>query len=307
MTAAGAFKKTNPPEGSIGLSRPRLTAAFLWTLSLIVFWQPLRALLSLAIHDERSTHILIIPIITAGLVYLRRRRIFQETRFCPWIGASLLVISTACWYVFRSQFALLETVDQLSGAALLVFLTWIGIFVFCFGITTLRLAAFPLSFLLLMVPLPAVVSQGAVSVLQAGSAETSYTLFRLIGLPAVRNGFQFSLPGVDIEVAKECSGIRSALSLFIVSMLVGHLFLQVWWKRAILTLCSLPIAIFKNAVRIVTISWLGVRVSPSYFDNPLHHQGGLPFSLLALALLLLLVRLLKLSRAQGKLQVGIPK
>jgi exosortase/archaeosortase family protein len=59
---------------------------------------------------------------------------------------------------------------------------------------------------------------------------------------------------------------------------------------------------FKNAVRIVTIAWLGIHVNPNFFHGQLHRQGGLPFSLLAVALLGLLLWMLRrpfaLSRAQ---------
>jgi len=144
-----------------------------------------------------------------------------------------------------------------------------------------------------MTPLPAVVAEHTVAALQKGSADTSYALFRLIGMPIIRDGFRFSLPGVDIEIAEQCSGIRSGLSLFITGLLAGHVFLQSTWKKAFLALCTLPIAIFKNAVRIVTISWLGVHVNPDFFHGELHRQGGLPFSLLALALLIFLLWLLR--------------
>ena len=79
----------------------------------------------------------------------------------------------------------------------------------------------------------------------------------------------------------------------IAGLMVMHLFLHENWKKACFTLCILPIAIFKNAVRIVAISWLGIHVNPGFFHGPLHRQGGLPFSLVALALMALLLWLLR--------------
>ena len=156
-----------------------------------------------------------------------------------------------------------------------------------------RSAAFPLLFLLLMIPLPVAVAEYTVSALQRGSAETCYLLFRLMGVPFIRHGFQFSLPGVDIEVAEQCSGIHSGLSLLIAGLLAQHLLLQGWWRRICFTLCILPIAIFKNAVRIVTIAWLGIHVNSNFFYGSLHRRGGLPFSLLAVALMGALLWLLR--------------
>jgi exosortase/archaeosortase family protein len=101
------------------------------------------------------------------------------------------------------------------------------------------------------------------------------------------------LPGVDIEVAEQCSGIHSGLSLFIAGMLAEHFLVLGTWKKACFTLCIFPIAIFKNAIRIVTIAWLGIHVNPDFFSGPLHRQGGLPFSLLSLALMAVLLWLLR--------------
>jgi exosortase len=144
-----------------------------------------------------------------------------------------------------------------------------------------------------MTPLPFVVAEHIVSVLQKGSADTCYALFRFIGVPVIRHGFVFSLPGVDIEVAEQCSGIHSGLSLFIVGLLAEHTLLKGNWRKVCLILCIFPIAVFKNAVRIVTIAWLGIHVNPAFFHGPLHRQGGLPFSLLSIAMMAVLIWLLR--------------
>ena len=112
--------------------------------------------------------------------------------------------------------------------------------------------------------------------LQSASAEVSYVYFKLIGIPIYREGFVFHLPGVSVEVAKECSGIRSSIALFITSILAGHLFLKTGWKKGILAVSIIPIAILKNGVRIVTLSLLGAYVDISFLtDSLLHKKGGI--------------------------------
>jgi exosortase/archaeosortase family protein len=115
------------------------------------------------------------------------------------------------------------------------------------------------------------------------------------------------LPGVDIEVAEQCSGIHSGLSLFIVGLLAEHALLRDRWKKACFVLCIFPIAIFKNAVRIVTIAWLGIHVNPAFFHGPLHRQGGLPFSLLSLAMMAILIWLLRRPFALSRPQNSSPQ
>jgi exosortase len=253
----------------------------------------LSSLASLSFHDERSSHILLIPVISAFLIFLQRKRVFRATRYCPSIGVPLHLVAAGLWYSLKTPLSRLNNTNHLSVVASLIVLVWIAAFILCYGTSSFKAAAFPLLFLSLMIPIPVVLADETVSLLQRGSAETCYALFRLVGVPFIRHGFQFSLPGVDIEVAEQCSGIHSGLSLFIAGLLLQYLLLQGIWKKAFFTLCIFPIAIFKNGVRIVTIAWLGIHVNPDFFHGQLHRQGGLPFSILAIALLGLLLWLLR--------------
>ena len=121
----------------------------------------------------------------------------------------------------------------------------------------------------------------------------TYALFKILGIPVLWRHFTFVLPGVEIEIAKECSGIRSSLALVITSVLAGHFFLPSILRRALFSMLTVPVVIFKNALRIVTISWLGVYVDPGFFHGRLHQFGGLPFSLVSMAILVPLVFMLQ--------------
>ena len=148
-----------------------------------------------------------------------------------------------------------------------------------------------------MIPIPTVVFDKIVFALQKGSSEMTYVLFKLFGVPVFRQGFKFSLPGVEIEIAKECSGIRSSLALFITGILAAHVFLRSGWRMIVLSLAMIPLAIFKNAVRIVTLSWLGVYVDRSFLYGRLHQQGGILFALIALAIFVPLLFVLQKSES----------
>jgi exosortase len=111
-------------------------------------------------------------------------------------------------------------------------------------------------------------------------------LFRLSGIPFLKEGPVFHLPGMSIEVAKECSGIRSSLALFITAILAGHLFLKTDWKKFILVLSVFPITVLKNGIRIATLSSLAVYVDQRFIiDSFLHRAGGFLFYIPALVLL----------------------
>jgi exosortase len=187
--------------------------------------------------------------------------------------------------------------DHLSVAVLGIVLVWMAGFVLCYGAKCFHAALFPWLFLLLMVPIPTVAMDKAVLVLQEGSAILTYALYKLLGVPVLWQRFKFSLPGVEIEIVKECSGIRSSLALFITSILAGHMFLESNWRKGFLTFFTVPVVIFKNAVRIVTISCLGVYVNPGFLHGRLHRYGGLPFSLISLAILAFLLSALQRRKA----------
>jgi len=65
----------------------------------------------------------------------------------------------------------------------------------------------------------------------------------------------------------------------------GYLCLRSWWTRTALIVLTAPIALLKNAIRIVVITLLGARVDRAFFDGPFHHRyGGAIFSVVAVAL-----------------------
>jgi exosortase len=171
---------------------------------------------------------------------------------------------------------------------MLGFVIWIqGCFVLSYGFTALKRALFPSLFLVFLIPIPTFILDPLVRVLQRGSAEAAYLVLKLVGVPIYREGFVFSLPGFTVEVAEQCSGIRSSLALFITSIVAGKLFLEKGWSRFTLAVSVFPVAMFKNGLRIVTLALLASYVDPRFVTGSwLHKSGGIPFFGVALLLLL---------------------
>jgi len=273
-------------------------AAFV-AVSVLVFWRTVTALVAYSLSQESSSHIILIPFVSIYLLYIERKQIFASPRMSvrPAVGllcAGIIVYLFAIWRVYPEGGN-----DLLPAATFSLVLIWAGGFILFYGIQAARTAAFSLLFLLLMVPLPKGILDRVVYFLQVGSTEISYLLFRALGVPVLKQGFLLYLPGVTIEVAVECSGIRSSVALFITCLLAAHLFLRTTWRQAFFALLTLPFAIIKNGIRIVTLTLLSIYVDPSFLNGRLHREGGFVFFLLILAILAPVLRYLQ--KSEGRL------
>lgn len=247
--------------------------------------------------DGTASYILLMPLVAMVLAYQERDAIFSDVR-TDWHLGLPIVLTGVAMMVAPSVRAAQATGDLSAPAAALV-AVWIGAFVLVYGRRAARRAVFPLLFLACMVPIPAAWLAAGVQVLKNGSTEAVALLFSATGSVYHRDGYIFSLPGVVIEIADECSGIRSSIGLLLTSLLAGYLFLQKAWTRTALILAVLPMAILKNAIRIVALTLLSIHVDPGFLTGQLHHEGGIVFFLLALALMtpiLLLLRGFELPR-----------
>jgi len=254
----------------------------------LLFLNPLRDLFRLALSTDIYSHILVIPFISAALLYMERKKIFQLAA-----GKSRIA---SFFFAAGFFFCLLVNV-MLSAASLpreasmaltilsLLFLIWSG-FSWFYGDRVFYAALFPLLLLVLMLPPPTALLDRFIFLLQSGSAEVTHWIFQMTGTPVMRQGFIFALPGVTIEVAKECSGIRSTMALLVTCLTGGYLLLRTAWARTALLLIALPVMILKNGIRITTLTLLAIHVDSGFLFGRLHQQGGFVFFGLAFAILL---------------------
>jgi exosortase len=264
-------------------------------ISAAIFHHALGVLLQYSQQEDSASHVPLIPVIALFLIYTERRKIFAVTR--TQVGAGIAAIVAALflyWEVSRVNSPIPGNLS-LSLQILSIVILWAGGFLLCYGLASARAAAFSLLFMLLIVPLPDVILDRIIYWLQSGSTELTYLIFQLVGTPVVRNGFLLSVPGVTIEVAKECSSIRSSIALVITCLLAAHLYLRTTWRMAVFVIVALGVSILKNGIRIATLTLLSIYVDPGFLTGQLHRQGGFAFFLLALAILFPFLLLLQKS------------
>lgn len=274
--------------------RPHLSFAVLGAASVVLFWRTLRELAALSLSADSYSYILLIPVIGAFVFYLERRKVFDGIgSYRPLMAAALLAGALAVYGLFALDVINPPANYVLSIRVVSILLVWAAAFALCYGAPALENARFPFLLLLLLVPIPSNWMEKIVSGLQWGSAEAAYALFQMAGVPIFRAGVEFELPVVGIEIARECSSIHSACALFVTGLLVGHLFLRSLWAKICLTLVAVPVAMFTNAVRIVTLWSLATKVDIGFLYGNLHRKGGIVFSLVSLSILMGWLRLLQ--------------
>ncbi len=281
------------PRTQAPAKRQSLWFAACTVLCLALFWRPLWELLRLALSQDTYSHILLVPFVSIGLALMRPQGLREVAKPSAALAAAALLAGAV---VFALDWRFGAALPDGSSLALeilsLVFLIWAA-FLLIYGARVFYSLLFPLLFLVLAVPLPPVFVDRCIGWLQAGSAAVTYELFRLTGTPVYRSGNVFVVPKFTIEIAKECSGIRSAVALLITCLLAGYIFLRRNWARVVLLAAAVPVLVIKNGVRIVTLTLLAIHVDPGFLYGRLHHEGGFLFFLVGLVILWPVLRLLQ--------------
>jgi exosortase len=242
--------------------------------------------------SDDVSYLAFIPFVGAWILFADRRKVFLNLSYAPILAGGLFCCAV-CVGLLASLVGGRSFDLRLSGLILTLVMLWMSGFLLLFGRAASRASRFPLLFLLLMVPLPQFLLDRVIYLLQTGSAWITGEFFDLVGVPALREGFVFHLPTVNIEVAQECSGIRSSMALLILALVTAHFYLKKFWTKALFVICGLFVMIVKNGIRIATLTLLAVYIDPSFLTGRLHHRGGIVFFLAGLLLMLPILWLLQ--------------
>lgn len=270
----------------------------------VVFHSPLISLSRLIFGNDSYSHIALIPFASLFFIWVQRREIFYSVKSSHLPGAIACMAGLtfyALGYVLRDHlnspaFRNQDVSNDYLSLCMAGAVCWvIGAFLFAYGVEAFRRARFALLFLFFAVPIPMFLLNGIIKALQVASAEAANFVFQVLPVSYHRDGLLvFQFPNVAVEVAEQCSGIRSSLALFILSVITGKLFLKRGLNRAVLALSIFPITVFKNALRITTITLLANYVDMKFLTNHwIHSSGGIPFFAAAMAMFVPVVWLLR--------------
>jgi exosortase len=283
--------------------------ALLCTLSVLCWWHALAKTIELALNNDAYTHILLILPLTVSLIYLDRSRWQRNEEDAPLalfrgrMGAGATALAGGalilCFARWGQSHLNISPGGQLSLSMFALVIWWIASVILCFGVQLFRSFLFPLCFLFWMVPLPPFALGRIVLFLQQQSAMAARILFLAAGVPVTQHGFILSIPNLDIEVASECSSIRSSLLLIVIAMVLANLFLRTRWRKTLVVAAAIPLAVAKNGLRIFTIAELGTRVDPGFLTGKFHHHGGIVFLGIAVVAVCAVLWVLRRSEASS--------
>jgi exosortase D (VPLPA-CTERM-specific) len=276
------YPVARPPE------RPRL-----WQIALLVgllVWLYLPTVTHLVEQwwqDPNFSHGFFVPFFTGFVIRQERSRLARLIPRPSWWGLLLLGFGL-CVLVLGQMGAELF----LSRFSLLIVLA--GLIVFFLGWSFFRALLFPWAFLVLMIPIPAIVFNQITFPLQLLASKIASSILPWLGVPVLREGNVIILPAMALEVADACSGIRSLMSLATLAVIYGYLMERNNSVRVLLTLASLPIAVAANSLRVVVTGLLVQYWDPDKAQGFFHEFQGWLMFVASLAMLYLLHRVIRL-------------
>jgi exosortase len=242
--------------------------------------------------DDNYSHGYFVIPLAAYFAWERREALLGAPRQPSAAGAALVAASL-----------LLLVAGTLGAELFLTRVSLVGVLagsvLFVWGRAPFRLLLFPMAFLLLMIPLPAIVFNQIAFPLQLLASQVGETAIAAAGIPVLREGNVLHLPARTLEVAEACSGIRSLVSLLMLAIVLGCFTEPRMPARVLLVVAAVPIAILANAARVAGTGLVAEWVSPAAADGFFHSFSGWLIFIVAFAGLLLFQRGMAAVRALG--------
>ncbi len=229
-------------------------------------------------NDPNFSHGFFVPLFSAFVIWSQRKKLAEIPLGPSWVGLAILFLSLSVLVV-----GVLGAELFLSRASLVLVLS--GLVIHFLGWAHFRALLFPLGFLFLMIPIPNIIFNQIAFPLQLLASQLAASFLQVAGVPTLRQGNVIQLPIMTLEVVEACSGIRSLITLLTLAIIYGYFLEPIVWKRWILALCAIPIAVFANGFRIVGTGLMGEYWEPEKAQGFFHSFSGWVVFVVALVLL----------------------
>jgi exosortase len=260
-------------------------AALVASAIVVTYWSVIRGLIDAWSTDDNYSHGFFIVPLAVYFAWERRQRL-ALTPLRPSAAGLVLVAGSLMMLVagilgaelFLSRVSL---VGMIAGAIL-----------YLYGWPRLRVVLFPLAFMLLMIPLPALIFNKIAFPLQLVASHVGEYGVRAANIPILREGNVLILANATLEVAEACSGIRSLISLITLGIVFGYFADSRAWVRTAIALSAIPVAILANGLRVASAGWAAHYMGQAGVEGLFHEFSGWVVFVVAFLMMLALQRLL---------------
>lgn len=268
------------------LKRPLTLAAIAAVAGFTVtYWHVIEKLVSDWAHDDNYSHGFFIVPLALFFAWERRERALATPPQPSMVGLFAIAGSLALLVVGTLGAELFLTRISIVGMAA-------GITLFVGGWRHLRILAFPIAFLLLMIPLPAIVFNQVAFPLQLLASRFGEWTLQMFSIPVLREGNVIILATTSLEVAEACSGIRSLVSLLTLGIVLGYFTDSRPWTRVAVAACTVPVAIAANGLRVAGTGVAAAYIGADAATGFLHTFSGWLVFVVAFVMLLAIQRVI---------------
>jgi exosortase D (VPLPA-CTERM-specific) len=256
-----------------------LQIAVLTLLIVFVYARTLAGIYTKALTNDDYSHVFLIPFIIGYLIWERRKNIKNAEIMPSWIGFSLMIFT-----LLFSIYGILGS--DISAARISWWLWLVSIVLFCYGMDFLKILFLPIVMLSFTIPLPQHVQAPLTMSLKLISSKLAAFIIGIANMPVYVDGNIIDLGQTQLQVVDACSGLRYVLPLMTLGILCAYFFQRQLWKRAVLFLLTLPIAVLMNGLRISGTAILYQWASPKVAEGFFHRFSGWLVFVISFALLI---------------------
>jgi len=254
-------------ERSREWSGPALPGALIVVILALLYRGIIRDLALQWWDDPNYSHGFLVPLFSGFLVWHQRHELQALAPRGAVLGLVVLIAG-----ILELLLGDLGAENFLMRSSLLVIIA--GLVLFHFGPRILQAVAFPLGFLLFMIPLPATVFYAITFPLQSFAASQAATILEWIGIPVLLDGNVIHLSQLSLGVTEACSGIRSLISLLAGAAAWAYLAMPAGWIAVLFVASAIPVTIIANIARVVLTGIIGQQWGVEYASGFFHEFAG---------------------------------
>lgn len=262
------------------------------SLLAVLYFQVFEGLVDDWFNNPDYSHGFLIPAIALYMVWMQREKLIKSDSSPSYWGFAIFILGIG-------QYALgtIGAEHFLQSTSMIVII--LGTVLFLWGWGIMRIVLVPTLYLIFMIPLPAIIWNKFAFTLKLFATEIAVIFIQALGIIVLKEGNILTLPSTTFEVVDACSGLRSLISMLALSALIGFISTYPLWKKWVLFLSAIPIAIVSNIVRLVTTAVFAQEFGMDTTQGLAHTISGLFVFSLGIILFYIIYKLLSFLPGQN--------